>query len=43
MNTKIQQSVEEKREILENIFLEIVASLFVGSLIFFCFWILFRS
>jgi hypothetical protein len=43
MNTKIQQSGEERREKFENLFLEVLASLFVVSLIFFCFWILFKS
>jgi hypothetical protein len=43
MKNKTQIRSEERREIFENIFLEVVASLFVGSLVFFCFWILFRS
>jgi hypothetical protein len=43
MNTEIKNRNEERRKVVENIFLEIVASLFVGSLVFICFWILFKS
>jgi hypothetical protein len=43
MNTKIEDKKEERRKLLEDIFLEVVATLFVGSLIFFCFWLLLKS
>jgi hypothetical protein len=43
MNTKIKNGSEERRKIFENIFPEVVASIFLGSLTLFCSRILFRS
>jgi len=40
---KYPKSKQGKKKIFENFFLEIVATLYVGSLIFFCFWILFKK
>jgi hypothetical protein len=43
MDTKIEDKREERRKLLENIILEVIATLFVGSLVVFCFWFLLRS
>jgi hypothetical protein len=43
MKSIVKVNREERRNMFENILLEAVASLFVGSLLFICFWILFKS
>ena len=43
MDIKTEDRKEKRRRIFENIFLEAMATLFVGVLILICFWILFKS
>lgn len=43
MNDKIQIKSDERKSRLEDFILEVLATVFVGSLAFICFWIVFRS
>jgi hypothetical protein len=42
MDTMIENRREERRRLFENILLEVMAALFVGTLSIICFWILFK-